>query len=385
MTSLNKRAVYISYADSYDIDKLIDIMSLSLNGLCFNPVQFKGKTVALKPNLLTGVSPYSGIVTDPVFFDAAVRLVKNAGGFPVLLESPAFMPLEKVLKKTGYYSIVEREKIPIADTRDVIEIENPEGKKFRTFSVPRVFAESDYIINLPKLKTHGLTYYTGAVKNLFGLIHGLSKSKWHIKAPTQNEFVSFLMDYYGALLRCGEGRIIHMVDGIRGLEGEGPGSSGRAKFANAVVCGMDGIAVDSVSVKIAGLENEKLKTSAEGERRGLGTGNLHDIEILGDSIDKFTSVFEPPASKSGMTRWPFSSKFIKNILVEKPVPDAGKCSLCYQCKKICPAQAIDKKSEETNVPKFDYGKCIRCYCCMEVCPEAAIGLKKSLIQKLLRY
>ena len=50
--------------------------------------------------------------------------MKNAGGFPVLLESPAFMPLEKVLKKTGYYSIVEREKIPIADTRDVIEIEN---------------------------------------------------------------------------------------------------------------------------------------------------------------------------------------------------------------------------------------------------------------------
>jgi len=385
LVSQIKSKVFLHKQDDYDVSQLLDIMSHALVEVGVDLKSFDGKRVALKPNLITGVSPESGIVTDPAFFEAAVKLVKKYKGTPVLLESPAFMPLDRVLKKTGYDEVVEREGLEIADTRDVVDIENPNARKFRYFTVAKGFMEADYILNLPKLKTHGLTYYTGAVKNLFGLIHGLSKSKWHIKAPSADQFVIFLIDFYEALMLHKKNQFIHIVDGIRGLEGEGPGTSGRAKIANVVIAGTDGAAVDSVSVRTVSLDYKRLRTSMEAQDRGLGCYDMESVQILGESLESFTAVFDPPVTKSGMTRWPFNSRFVKNLLVEKPVPHGDKCTLCYQCKKICPAGAIDKKHGDKKIPSYDYDKCIRCYCCMEVCPEAAISLRKGIIQKLLRY
>jgi Pyruvate/2-oxoacid:ferredoxin oxidoreductase delta subunit len=83
-----------------------------------------------------------------------------------------------------------------------------------------------------------------------------------------------------------------------------------------------------------------------------------------------------------VSAWPFCSPFFKNILVEKPVPQPGKCTLCYQCRGICPADAINKSSDG-KVPAYDYTKCIRCYCCAEICPEAAIELQKGFVARLI--
>ena len=44
--------------------------------------------------------------------------------------------------------------------------------------------EVDLLVNLPKLKTHSLTYMSVAEKNLFGMIYGLSKAGWHVGPTT---------------------------------------------------------------------------------------------------------------------------------------------------------------------------------------------------------
>lgn len=61
--------------------------------------------------------------------------------------------------------------------------------KYRSFLVAEKIMNSEFIFNLPKLKIHSLTYFTGAVKNLFGTIHGLEKSRWHVKTKTEKEFI----------------------------------------------------------------------------------------------------------------------------------------------------------------------------------------------------
>ncbi|MBW1765939.1 MAG: 4Fe-4S dicluster domain-containing protein [Deltaproteobacteria bacterium] len=86
---------------------------------------------------------------------------------------------------------------------------------------------------------------------------------------------------------------------------------------------------------------------------------------------------------SPLERWPVNTNFFKTIFVEKPVPSEKHCTLCYQCKTLCPAGAIDNSDGKRGVPLYDYGKCIRCYCCLEICPEAAVSLKKGRMQWLL--
>ncbi len=265
----------------------------------------------------------------------------------------------------------------MADTKKIAVIKNGNGVKYKSFHVAEDIVNADFIFNLPKLKTHSLTYFTGAVKNLFGTIHGLEKSKWHIKADSAGEFISFLLDLYGSFLYLKKDRIINIMDGILGLEGEGPGNSGKPAYARAIIAGLDAIAVDTVAIRTAGLDINKAHLCIEGDKRKLGTCSINKIKIKGTALTDFNNRFLEPGGKSLFTRLPAGS-FLKNLLVEKPVPDKTKCTLCYQCKGICPAKAI-QTSSDGKIPLYDYQKCIRCYCCMEICPEGAIDLKKKFI------
>lgn len=379
---MKQSTVVLIKADSYNPDKIEKSIETILSGIGFNPQSFSGRRIAVKPNLLTSASPESGIITHPVIIESVIRIIKKNGGKPVLVESPAFHPLERVLKKTGLDLVLEREEVEVADTKRTVTIHNESGKQYKNFHVAEELAACDMIINLPKLKTHGLTYYTGAVKNLFGTINGLEKSKWHFRANTREDFASFLLDLYGAFIAGPGKKMIHIMDGILGLEGEGPGAGGRPVMGNALIGGTDALAVDSVAVAVAGLNPLRVLTCIEGAKRNYGVSQLEQIIVKGDNLKSFNNKFREPEPKSKMTGWPMTSPFFKNLIVEKPVPQEDKCTLCYQCKTICPAGAISK-TVNNRVPAFNYKKCIRCYCCMEICPENAIMLKKSAIGRFM--
>ncbi len=80
---------------------------------------------------------------------------------------------------------------------------------------------------------------------------------------------------------------------------------------------------------------------------------------------------------------PSAVKGFRNLFMSKPVPQGEKCALCYQCKAIYPAGAIEKADGSKNVPLYDYDKCIRCYCCMEICPESAVDLKSGALEWMM--
>jgi len=377
---MQENSVLLLKAPSYEKTVIDNVINQIEDYFEINTGLFKEKKIGVKPNLLTSAMPESGIITHPEIIRSVIRMIKRNGGTAVFVESPAFHPLERVLKKTGIGEILDKENVYIADTKKTAAIYNSRGIKFKSFQVARELIECDIIINLPKMKTHGLTYFTGAVKNLFGTIHGLEKSKWHFRANNPYEFTSFLLDFYGAYLELGK-RMIHIMDGVIGLEGEGPGSGGRAKQANAIIAGDNALLVDTVAVAVAGLQIEKALTCIEGVKRDYGTADISKVPVHGESPDSFKNHFIEPENKSVVVRWPFSSPSIKNLLIERPVPQSNKCTLCYQCKTICPAGAITA-SVNGKVPSYDYRKCLRCYCCMEICPENAIVLSRGLLGKI---
>jgi uncharacterized protein (DUF362 family)/Pyruvate/2-oxoacid:ferredoxin oxidoreductase delta subunit len=380
--------VYLSKCEEYECLLLKEKMKEGLSAIGFDPARFAGRRVALKPNLLSASPVEKAVVTHPEFFRAALQLVKEHGGLPVLVESPAFQPLRKVIRKTGYDRILLEEDCEAADTKETAVLFYEGGSGYRRFEVAGALFEADIVLSLPKFKTHGITYVTGAVKNLFGFIPGLNKGQWHVRAHTKEAFAAFLMDYYEALHRGFERpkQYLHVMDAIMGMEGEGPGTAGRPRKIGALVVGDDGVAVDAVAVHIVGLDKSKVRTLVLGERRGLGVASLQKIDLRGSRPEEFdVADFVPPRSETrfNMGRWPMNTNLFKNLFVERPVPSEMRCTLCYQCRTICPAGAISRTDNNEGVPSYDYTKCIRCYCCMEICPEAAIHLRRGRLQWVL--
>ena len=371
----------------YDNKILKEKILAGLRQIDFDLTGLKNKRVCLKPNLLMPFNPERAVTTHPEVFRAVAQIVRDYTDNIVLIESPNFFPLKSTIKKAGLAEIVDDLKIEVADINVTETLKFSSAHRYKSIDISKAFFDVDYIINMPKLKTHGFTHYTGAVKNLFGAMPGLSKSRMHMTAPSQMEFAEFLLDLYGGLLNGFEKpkKFIHIMDAVVGMEGEGPGPTGKPKEIGAVIIGDDAVALDYVAVNLVGLELKKVFTITQGFKRGYGVKSPDDIRVTGERLeDMRINDFLPPKSVvRGGIIWPLTSPTVKNLFVEKPVPRADACTLCYNCMKVCPAGAITK-ADEAKIPQYNYRKCIRCFCCMETCPEAAIDLKKGALQWLMR-
>ena len=370
----------------YDNKILKEKILAGLRQIDFDLTGLKNKRVCLKPNLLMPFNPERAVTTHPEVFRAVAQIVRDYTDNIVLIESPNFFPLKSTIKKAGLAEIVDDLKIEVADINVTETLKFSSAHRYKSIDISKAFFDVDYIINMPKLKTHGFTHYTGAVKNLFGAMPGLSKSRMHMTAPSQMEFSEFLLDLYGGLLNGFEKpkKFIHIMDAVVGMEGEGPGPTGKPKEIGAVIIGDDAVALDYVAVNLVGLELKKVFTITQGFKRGYGVKSPDDIRVTGERLeDMRINDFLPPKSVvRGGIIWPLTSPTVKNLFVEKPVPRADACTLCYNCMKVCPAGAITK-ADEAKIPQYNYRKCIRCFCCMETCPEAAIDLKKGALQWLM--
>lgn len=371
----------------YDNKILKEKILTGLTQIGFDPTELKNKRVCLKPNLLMPLTPDRAVTTHPEIFRAVAQIVRDYTTDIVLIESPNFFALKPTIKKAGLAEIVGDMEIEIADINITETLRFPLAHRYKNIDISKAFFDVDYIINMPKLKTHGFTHYTGAVKNLFGVMPGLSKARMHMRAPSQMEFTEFLLDLYGGLLNGFEKpkKFIHIMDAVVGMEGEGPGPSGKPKAIDAVIVGEDAVALDYVAVNLVGLKMKKVFTITEGFKRGYGAKSPDEIQVTGESLEdmRITDFKAPRSTIMGGVIWPMTSPTVKNLFVEKPVPRAEACTLCYNCMTVCPAGAIDK-ADDAGIPKYNYRKCIRCFCCMETCPEAAIYLKKGVLQWLMR-
>ncbi|MBW1988114.1 MAG: DUF362 domain-containing protein [Deltaproteobacteria bacterium] len=380
--------VALLHCSEYEHELLKDRVRRALSLIGFDPARFSGKRVGLKPNLLMPFAPDRAVVTHPEFFRAAAAVVKENNGVPVLTECPNFLSQQATVDKVGYGGILAELGVDMADMDETASLPSAGGELYKKIDVSKAVLEVDILLNLAKMKTHAFTYLSGPVKHLFGVIPGIRKSRMHMRLPDNERFSTFLLDLYAGLCAhfAPPRAMIHLVDGVLAMEGNGPGPSGTPKRMNAVLAGENALAVERVIVAITGLDPNKLYTLMKGAARGMGPGSLEDVEVLGDKVeDLYSPDFAPPSrTLYGGVAWPLTSPTLKNWFVERPVPDPEKCALCYHCKRTCPADAISPAKKGGKVPRFDYKACIRCFCCMEICPEAAITIRKGRLQWMLK-
>jgi uncharacterized protein (DUF362 family)/NAD-dependent dihydropyrimidine dehydrogenase PreA subunit len=348
--------------------------SIELVGGIKNFVKPKDK-VLLKVNLLLPALPKRAITTHPKIVEAMIKIVHEAGGEPWIGDSSGGRGLtESALKVTGIQRVAEEHgaKIMNLDKTGVYKIEIPNGEILKEIQIAKPVFDADCVVCMPKLKTHALTLYTGAIKNMFGTVPGGKKSLIHsITGSSADKFAEAIIDIYSVLPVH-----LNLMDGIVGMEGLGP-NHGKPKQSNVVLASSDSVAMDSVASAIMGYSPNQIPTLRIAKERALGTIDLNEITIKGERIEAVKTEFKKPVRiYKGLMFLPAS---VRNFFVETPrlpFPNPKGCNRCKICEKACPVSAISV----TDAPNFDYEKCIRCYCCYELCPENGIKLKKSLLR-----
>jgi uncharacterized protein (DUF362 family)/NAD-dependent dihydropyrimidine dehydrogenase PreA subunit len=341
-----------------------------------------GEKILLKPNLLIGELPEKCVTTHPAVFKAAGEIFKTTGANISYGDSPSIGSTLNAAKKCGLTDAVEDIDIKIADFKNGREIYFENGIQNKKFFIANAVLDSDGVISLPKLKTHGFEKFTGSIKNQFGCIPGLLKGEFHVKLPNSYDFAKMLVD----LDRFVKPRL-YIMDGIMGMEGNGP-RGGNPKKMNILLFSEDPVALDATVCRLINLEPELVPTIKFGQEAGRGTFEKNKIELLGDDFDSFRqSDFKIDRNKIKVFKKSGIANFLQNLFVPKPVIDHDKCIKCGMCVNMCPARpkAVNwNNDDKTNPPVYIYNDCIRCYCCQEICPEKAISLKKSFFAAFVR-
>jgi uncharacterized protein (DUF362 family)/Pyruvate/2-oxoacid:ferredoxin oxidoreductase delta subunit len=340
----------------------------------------KGENILLKPNLLKADLPDKCSVTNHTVVKATAEIFKEKDVNLSYGDSPGIHKSSYAATKTGLKESMDSISIPQADFDEGREIYFADGIQNKKFIIANGVLDCDGIISISKLKTHGLTRMTGAVKNQFGCIPGKLKAEFHVRLPDPTNFCRMLVD----LTKYLKPRL-YIMDAIVAMEGNGPGS-GTPRKLNLLLLSTDPIALDTIACRIIGLNPKNVPTNLLGHEAGLGTYIENEIDIVGDSIESFVvtdfSVVNRPTISI------FSGNILlsllKGLIVAKPFIISRKCIKCGVCIQACPVKdkAIFQGKNKSAPPIYNYSKCIRCYCCQEMCPEGAIEIKLPLLRKL---
>lgn len=362
---------------SYD-QALVNEQVAAVARLCgFDSRQLSGKKVLLKPNILFAAPPSRAVSTHPSMVRAAAEWALAAGASEVWVgDSPGFGSPRRNLRECGITGALEGLPIKIADFNKAVPLPNP-GGAMPEYAVAEEAMQADFIINLPKLKTHTQMVMTCAVKNLFGLVVGFTKGRYHLQAGRDNSlFARYLVE-----LAYLHKPAITFVDAVVAMHGNGPGS-GEPFTMGLVMAGTDPMAVDATAARIIGFERSMVPMFAVAAQLNKGMQEPEQIEVLGESVESAkVAGFKPSAGGRGFAAVPaVIMKPLKEWLAIRPVIDPEKCKECLECVKMCPARVMAHQNKRITIDKKG---CIRCFCCQEICPEGAIRVDRNRMGRIL--
>lgn len=379
--------VSIAKCENYEYDRVKSAVRASIDHIGgMSAFVSPGEKVLIKVNLLMRRKPEKVTTTHPTLARALAELVIEAGGKPIIGDSPGGYhfynkgTLEAVYETCGMKDAAEKSGAELNYNTDVLDIPYPEGKIMKSVKTIKPVIEVDKIINVPKIKTHMMTVYSGAVKNLFGIIPGSYKAECHLRFEDTADFADFLIDI------CQFAKpVLTVMDAVIGMEGYGP-TNGTPKKVGLILSSSNPYQLDVVASHIIGIAPNKIPSIVKSVERGLCNSNINDIHIMGEALNNvMVEDFKKPTTKVAFNLYDiilpkFMVKALNRIIKPKPGFDHKICKGCAMCAKSCPPKAITMKDGK---PYLDIQKCIRCFCCHELCDYNAVQIKRPWFIRIL--
>jgi len=276
----HRTKVFIAKAASYRVD-LASIVEAGLRNLGIGPAQVRGRKILLKPNFVETLRGAIHICTQPELIFGAADAFRKLGAASVLIgEGPGHCrDTSRVIDEVRLAESLVEQKTQFVDLNndDLIVRPNAGGRNgLQTLTLPATVDQVDWIVSMPKMKTHHWVGVTLSMKNLFGMMPGI------VYGWPKNIF--HWVGIERSILDVNETVRPHLaiVDGIVGMEGDGP-IMGTPKPTGVIVMGANLPAVDATAARIMGIDPAKVSYLKSAHDR-LGTIAREDISQRGEAI-----------------------------------------------------------------------------------------------------
>ncbi len=264
-----------------------DLLALIHESLVAFNLPVKGKTILLKPNLV-GLDPLGIMNTHPAVIAAARESFLRSGAAQVLIgDGPALdRDTEAIIESVRLREYASGLAAVFVDLNvdDVACVAlKTHASRLKQLYLPKTALGVDFLVSMPKLKTHHWAGVTLSLKNMFGIVPG-SCYGWPKNVLHWAGIDRAILDINAA---CRPDFAI--VDGIVGMEGDGP-TQGTPKASGVLVFGNDPVAVDATCCRVMGLMPERIQYLW---RAGTLLGHLQidKIQQLGDPIASVETPF----------------------------------------------------------------------------------------------
>ncbi len=372
--------VSVAPCENYDLKNVKAAMQEALRPIGGLDWVTPGMKIAIKANLMMRSKPEKAATVHPQVAVALCELLIEKQAKVTLGDSPGgpFHPgyLASVYAGTGMTEVLKT-GATLNDDCSYVEVSNPDAVIAKTFPVTKYLLDADAIIDLCKIKTHGLMAYTGACKNFFGAVPGTHKSEYHYKYQTHEAFANMLVD----ICEWCRPRLC-IADAVMAMEGNGP-YGGTPRFMGAILASFNPHALDLAAAHLMNLGSDDVPTLKAAHQRGLIPQNASGLSVHGD-ISRFVIPDFKLTPKHDIQLWGSKNKIIAKMLsrmfASRPKIHASECVGCGECQKVCPAEAIVMVNKTATIRKE---KCVRCFCCQEFCPKGVISVHRPYVARVL--
>ena len=383
-----KNRVAIVKLDDYNLEN-IRIALIKVIELLGIADYFNNKSILLKPNFL---APTKNAFTPIELIRELIQILINKTDAEKISVGDSTLTKKftsMTFKRSKIRETCEAEGVNLINffesERVKVKLNNPTYEIEESIYLPKEIIDSNLIINLPKLKTHSGYVYTGAIKNLFGLLG--NKMKMHRTHKNKIDFQKMLADIYFAVEETNKTdlpKTMTLMDGIIAMEGKGP-RAGKPRKVGLIIAGFNPAAVDIVGYTLMNGNPNDLDAITSLAKRTELPVNITQLDIIGvENINDFVvKDFKKPKvkllKKDRIRESSLFSKISEKMMKISIKINHKRCLLCEECVRHCPAEALVNKNDRILV---DHDLCIECFCCGESCPNNAITAKFYLFRVL---
>ena len=270
-----------------------------------------GDTVVLKPNAGHAMGPESSVCTNPEVLRAIIREVRKAQPKSIVIAEAAAIgcDTDECYDVSGIRAMANEEGVECIDIKkdkDLLTIPVRGYKSnIKRVKYPRFMLEADHIINVPILKAHASMVFSGALKNIKGVVQDAVHMQMH-----QQNLAMAMMDVWYATRAD-----INIMDMWNPAGGFGPHTP-VPLHVGCIAGSYDPVAIDRIACEVVGIDANMVDYFKTAEEAEYGTSDLDQIEVVGNTVEEcYKKMWIPYVG--GMNRWP-----------EYNICREGACSSC---------------------------------------------------------